>query len=159
MSRTRDPFANFERMRRQIDELFGDVWTRAGLAPQRRAGFRPRVDVYYCDDDRTKAVIKADLAGIDTDDLNIEVRGRTLVISGKRKAHDGAGRVYQQIEVESGPFQREIQLGVDVVAEQARATYENGILRVEIPVAAAGESRQVSVTDTDASSGESGAGP
>src|SRR2546423_10097360 len=142
MSRTRDPFANFERVRRQIDELFGDAWTRAGLS-QRRAGFRPRVDVYYSGDERPKAVIKADLAGIATEDLNIEVRGRMLVITGERKARDAEGRVYQQIEIESGPFQREIQLGVEVVAEEARATYDDGVLRVEIPLATPGEKRQV----------------
>ena len=147
MSRTRDPFANFERMRRQIDELFGDAWTRAGLS-QRHTGFRPRVDVYYSDSgDRPVAVIKADLAGVATDDLSIEVRGRMLVISGERKARDAEGRVYQQIEIESGPFQREIQLGVDVVADEARATYDDGILRVEIPLATPGEGRQVPITD------------
>ena len=43
--------------------------------------------------------------------------------------------MYQQIEIEHGPFRREIQLGVDVVAAQASATYEDGILRVELPVA------------------------
>ncbi len=137
MSRTRDPFANFERMRRQIDELFGDAWTRAGLS-QRRTGFRPRVDVYYSESgDRPRAVIKADLAGVATEDLSIEVRGRTLVISGERKARDPEGRVYQQIEIESGPFQREIQLGVEVVAAEARATYEDGVLRIEVPLVAA----------------------
>ena len=147
MSRTRDPFANFERMRRQIDELFGDAWTRAGLS-QRRTGFTPRVDVYYSNaGDRPSAVIKADLAGVMTEDLNIEVRGRTLVISGERRARDPEGRVYQQIEIESGPFQREIQLGADVVAEEARARYEDGILRVEIPLAPADEARQVPIND------------
>jgi HSP20 family protein len=150
MSRTRDPFANFERMRRQIDELFGDAWTRAGLT-QRRTGFRPRVDVYYSNaGDRPRAVIKADLAGVATDDVNIEVRGRTLVISGERKARDPEGRVYQQIEIESGPFQREIQLGVDVVAEEARASYEDGILHVEVPLAPADQARQVPIDDPEA---------
>src|SRR5438309_4800120 len=154
MARTRDPFANFDRMRRQIDELFGDVWSRAGLAPQRRGGFRPRVDVYYCGEQRPVAVIKADLAGIDTENLNIEVRGRTLVISGERKARDAEGRVYQQIEIESGPFQREIQLGVEVIAEQARATYEDGILRVEVPLATPSEGRAVPITDPSSAESE-----
>jgi HSP20 family protein len=153
MSRTRDPFANFERMRRQIDELFGDAWTRAGLS-QRRAGFRPRVDVYYSNSgDRPRAVIKADLAGVASDDLSIEVRGRTLVISGERKARDPEGRVYQQIEIESGPFQREIQLSAEVIAEQARATYEDGVLRVEIPLAPADEGRRVPIDDPAGSDG------
>ena len=62
-------------------------------------------------------MIKADLAGVAIEDVNLEVRGRTLVISGERKARDTEGRVYQQIEIEHGPFQREIQLGVDVVAD------------------------------------------
>jgi HSP20 family protein len=155
MSRTRDPFANFERMRRQIDELFGDAWTRAGLA-QRRTGFRPRVDVYYSEsgDNRPKAIVKADLAGVATEDLSIEVRGRTLVITGERKARDSEGRVYQQIEIESGPFRREIQLGVEVVAEEARATYEDGILRVEVPLATGDDARQVPIDGP--SSGEEG---
>ena len=131
MTPPRDPFANFERMRRQIDELFGDVWTRAGLSPHRRA-FSPRVDVYYCGDP-PKAVVRVDLAGVALDDVNLEIRGRVLVISGQRKAHDTEGRVYQQLEVEQGPFRREIQLGADVIADQARATYEDGILRVELP--------------------------
>ncbi len=146
MSRTRDPFANFERMRRQIDELFGDAWTRAGLS-QKRAGFRPRVDVYYSDSgDRPRAVIKADLAGLAADDLSIEVRGRTLVISGERKARDAEGGVYQQIEIESGPFQREIQLGAEVVAEEARATYALVFLHMVAPPAR-GVGRQVPITD------------
>jgi HSP20 family protein len=154
MSRTRDPFANFERMRRQIDELFGDAWTRAGLA-QRRTGFRPRVDVYYSESgDRPKAVVKADLAGVTTDEVSIEVRGRTLVIAGERKARDPEGRVYQQIEIESGPFQREIQLGVDVVAEEARATYDDGVLRIEIPLATPGETRQVPIAPPENGEGE-----
>ena len=57
--------------------------------------------------------------------------------------------MYQQIEVEHGPFRREIQLGVDVVAEQARATYEDGILQVELPVATSAPSRQVPISASD----------
>jgi HSP20 family protein len=155
MPRQRDLFANFERMRREIDELFGDVWTRAGLSPRQRVGFRPRVDVYYCGDPSV-AVVKADLSGVDVSNVNLEVRGRTLIISGERKASDTEGRVYQQVEIEQGPFVREIQLGVDVNAEQSRATYEDGMLRVRLPVAnAADQTQQVPISEIPAE-GEEG---
>ena len=70
------------------------------------------------------------------------------MISGERRASDSEGRVYQQIEIEQGPFVREIQLGTDVDAERARATYEDGILRIELPIANAGdEPRQVPISE------------
>jgi HSP20 family protein len=146
MAGERDLFANFERMRREIDELFGDVWSRAGLSPRQRVGFRPRVDVYYCGEP-SKAIVKADLSGVDVEGLTLEVRGRVLIISGERRPRDTEGRVYQQIEIEVGPFVREIQLGTDVDAEGARATYEEGILRVELPLAdTTDEPRQVPIS-------------
>jgi HSP20 family protein len=128
-----DKFTKFERMRREIDDLFDDVWERAGFPRRQRAGFRPRVDVYYAGDP-TRAVVKADLAGIDIESLNLEVRGRVLIISGERQARESEGRVYQQLEIEHGPFTREIPLGTDVDQERASATYEDGILRIELPV-------------------------
>ncbi len=132
MAPERDLFANFERMRREMDELFGNVFERTGLAA-RGEGFAPRVDVYYAGDP-PRAVVKAELAGIDSERLGLEVRGRELVIAGHRNAADPEGRVYQQIEIQHGPFRRVIPLGAEVVAEKARAVYEDGILRVELPL-------------------------
>jgi HSP20 family protein len=132
MAPERDPFANFERMRREMDELFGNVFQRTGLTT-RGEGFSPSVDVYYAGDP-PKAVVKAELADIDTEHLGLEVRGRELIITGHRKAADPEGRVYQQIEIEHGPFRRVIPLGADVAADEARAVYEDGILRVELPL-------------------------
>jgi HSP20 family protein len=132
--RERDLFANFERMRREMDELFGDVFGSAGLAT-RRTGFSPAVDVFYADDP-PRAIVHAELAGIDSGDLGLEIQGRELTLTGHRRgASDSEGRVYQQLEIEHGPFRRTIALGADVIAEQARATYQDGILRVELPLA------------------------
>ena len=132
MSSQRDLFANFERMRREIDELFGDVFERkAGL---RGGGFSPSVDVYYVDDP-PRAVVKADLSGIDIADVALEIRGRQLLIAGERRPAEASGRLYQQIEIEHGPFRRVVELGADVVADEARASYEDGMLEVEIPLA------------------------
>jgi HSP20 family protein len=127
----RDLFANFERMRREIDELFGDVFERARL---RGRGFSPPVDVYYVDDP-PRAVVRADLAGIDISDVALEIRGRQLLIAGERRAGQAEGRLYQQIEIEHGHFRRAVELGADVVADHARASYEDGVLTVEVPLA------------------------
>ena len=74
MPHERDLFANFERMRREMDELFGDVFERR-LAPQRRGGFSPAVDVYYTADP-PRAVVRADLAGIDPSEIELQIHGR-----------------------------------------------------------------------------------
>lgn len=129
----RDLFANFERMRREMDELFGDVFDRSGLAPRRRGGFSPAVDVFY-EGDPPRAVVHAELAGIDPDEISLEIEGRELVIAGHRRPAESEGRVYQQLEIDFGPFRRTIPLGADVVAEAARATYRDGILRIELPL-------------------------
>ena len=129
---SRDLFANFERMRRDIDELFGDVFERqTGL---RGRGFSPSVDVFYVDSP-PRAVVKVDLAGVEIRDVALEIRGRQLLIAGERRPAAASGRLYQQVEIENGPFRRLVELGVEVLADQARASYEDGILEVEIPLA------------------------
>jgi HSP20 family protein len=150
VARERDLFANFERMRREIDALFGDVFERqTGL---RGRGFSPSVDVYYTDDP-PRAVVKAELAGVDIQDVALEIRGRRLLIAGERRPAEAAGRVYQQVEIEHGPFQRLVELGADVVADAARGSYEDGILEVEIPLAQRDQGpRQVPIEESGSES-------
>src|SRR3954454_25225488 len=126
MASERDLFANFERMRREIDELFGDVFERTGLTQSRT--FTPEVDVYYCGKP-ARAIVKVAIAGIDPDDVSLEIRGRQLVISGERRAQEAEGRLYQQIEIAHGPFKRVVELSADVEAQRANATYDDGVLR------------------------------
>jgi HSP20 family protein len=141
----RDLFANFERMRREMDELFGDVLERRGRL--RGRGFSPRVDVYYTDNP-PRAVVKVDLAAVAPGDVALEIRGRQLVIAGERRPTEAGGRLYQQIEIEHGPFRRVVELGADVVAEKASASYTDGVLQVEIPLAEPEQSvRRVPISD------------
>ena len=128
-----------------MDELFGDVFERRrGL---RGRGFSPRVDIFYVDSP-PRAVVKVDLAAIDPADVGLEIRGRQLVIAGERRPGEAAGRLYQQIEIEHGPFRRVVELGADVVADKASASYMDGVLQVEIPLAAPDASvRRVPISD------------
>jgi len=145
MPSEKDLFANFERMRREIDELFGDVFGRSALV--RQTGFTPHVDVAYVGDPPRSVLIHAELAGVDPNHVALEIRGRRLIIAGERRGSDTTNCFYQQVEIEHGPFRREIELGTDVDADRARATYDNGILRVEVPVKAPDdEVRSIPVT-------------
>jgi HSP20 family protein len=144
----RDLFSNFARMRREMDQLLGDAWGRAGYAQRRTTGFSPNVDVYYCGDPQ-RAIVKVDLAGIDPSEISIEVSGRELTITGRRPVQETEGRVYQQVEISSGPFRRIIELGVDVDAESSKASYEDGILRIELPLRERTESTRRVPIDRD----------
>ncbi|HWF53674.1 MAG TPA: Hsp20/alpha crystallin family protein [Solirubrobacteraceae bacterium] len=143
----RDLFANFDRMRREVDELFGDVFERTGLA-RRRSGFSPAVDVSFTSDP-PRAIVTAELAGINPDQLDLEIQGRTLILSGQRQPGGLEGDVYQQVEIERGPFRRVIELGAEVRADEAKARYEDGLLRVELPlVVGSAQPRAVPIEST-----------
>lgn len=136
----RDLFANFERMRREMDELFGDVFERSGLS-RRHTGQWPAVDVAYASDP-PRAIVTAELAGMDTADIAVQIEGRKLFLAGRRGPAQPAGDVYQQIEIERGSFRRLIELGADVDADRVSARYEDGMLRIELPLVGRQESRR-----------------
>jgi HSP20 family protein len=90
-------------------DVFVD-WSRTRYITRRSSGFSPNVDVYYCGDPQ-RAIVKVDLAGVELSEVGIEVSGRHLAIVGERQLQESEGRVYR-----------------------ASATYEEGILRIELPL-------------------------
>jgi len=129
----RDLFADFARMRREMDQMMGDAWGRTRYVSRRASGFSPNVDVYYCGEPK-QAVVVVDLAGVELSEVGIEVSGRRLAIAGERPVQETEGRVYQQVEIPSGPFRRVVEFQVEVDAEGAKATYEDGVLKIELPL-------------------------
>jgi HSP20 family protein len=113
--------------------VLGDSWSRTRYVTRRSSGFSPNVDVYYCGEPQ-RAIVKVDLAGVELSEVGIEVSGRHLAIAGERQLQETEGRVYQQIEIPSGQFRRVVEFQVEVDAERASATYEDGILRIELPL-------------------------
>lgn len=109
------------------------AWARTTYVSRRSRGFNPNVDVYYSGDPQM-AVVEVELAGVKLEEVGIEISGRQLAIVGERQVQETEGRVFQQIEIPSGPFRRIVELQVDVDSERAKATYEDGVLRVELPL-------------------------
>jgi HSP20 family protein len=121
-----------EHLQAEIEELFTELWHVPRFAGLRR-GFRPNVDSYRTDDPPELTVV-VEVPGIDPPSLTIAVSERTLVVSGERARERSDGRVYQQMEIEYGPFQRQIRLSEDVDPENAHARYEHGIVTITLPI-------------------------
>jgi HSP20 family protein len=121
-----------DKLQEEIEELFADLWQVPRFSGIRH-GFRPNVDCFHTDDPHTLTVV-VELPGVDPQSLQVIAGERLLVIAGERKRPKVPGRVYQQMEIETGPFQRQVRLVEDVDPSRAEATLENGVLTVVLPV-------------------------
>jgi HSP20 family protein len=127
---TRDPI---DRIRGEMEELFAELW-QAPRFTRRRGGYRPPVDVYRRA--RTgELTIVVELPGVDPQRIEIYADDRTLVISGDRRRPSASGRLYQQMEINYGRFQRQIALDEDVDVQSCKAGYRRGILTITLPAA------------------------
>jgi HSP20 family protein len=120
-----------DQLQREIQELFSDLWQVPRFSGL-RAGFRPHVDCYRTGDALTVLI---ELPAIDPEKVDLFVTDGTLYLAGNRERRRYDGQVYQQMELDYGPFRREVALGADVDVSQARATYEQGILKIVLPLA------------------------
>lgn len=127
-----------------MEELFTELW-QAPRFSRRRGGYRPAVDVYRSER-RGELTIVVELPGVDPSRVQIFADERTLVIAGERRRPRCTGRVYQQMEIAYGRFQRQIALAEDVDVEACRATYRRGVLTITLPAAKKpGEPTRVSI--------------
>ena len=127
MPRRRD----IDRLQREVEELFSDLW-RAPRLTAARTAFRPAVDAYYSDDPPRVTVV-VELAGLEPDQVQIDAAPRTLVVHGERRRPRIHGR-FQTLELDYGPFERRIHIAEDVDVAGATATYRNGLLTIVLPL-------------------------
>jgi HSP20 family protein len=109
-----------------------ELWEVARFSGRRR-GFQPQCDCYRTDDPPALHLV-LELPGVDPDEVRIVTSDSTLVISGTRERPHPGGAHYHQVEIEYGPFERRIELAEDVDADEISATYEAGMLRLEVPL-------------------------
>ena len=117
-----------ERMRQAYQRVFGAPGNPGFGQPY----MEPPVDVFQTD---TDVVVIMEVAGIPEEEVELEVEGRTLTITGERKPLAGSPRRrYSQMEIANGPFRRELLLPSEVNADGAKAVYNNGILEIRLPM-------------------------
>ncbi|QXP87614.1 Hsp20/alpha crystallin family protein [Methylococcus capsulatus] len=100
-------------------------------------------DVY--EDDR-KVVIRLEVPGMEKEDFNLELRGDLLIVQGeKRLERETSEGRYRVLQCAYGHFHRVIPLPAEVVADRVQASYRNGVLKIELPKAAARLHRSIEI--------------
>jgi len=120
-----EPFREMSTLQGRMDRLFDQVWGG------RQESWLPAVDVF---DTKESVVLKAEIAGMDPDDIQIEVEDNVLTIKGERKFEEQVDEErYYRVERRFGSFQRSLALPQGVKADDIVAAYEDGILTVTVP--------------------------
>ena len=138
----RNPWAEFERIRQGLDRLSHGYFARE--TPFGGATVFPALNVF---EEREVLTIRAELPGVEADDLTVSLEGETLTIKGKRQArHNGEKLSYHRREIETGNFSRAVNLPLKVNVQTVTAKLANGILTITMEKAAEVKPRQVTVT-------------
>ena len=134
-----DPFREMTNFEDQVNRLWRGV-----ADGKRQESWLPAVDVF---DTKEAVVLKAELAGMKPDDIQIEVEDNVLTIRGERRfAEKVEEDRYYRIERRFGSFQRSLALPQGVKADDIQASYEDGILEVRVPKAEEEQPRKITVT-------------
>ncbi len=134
-------------MRRHSDfsSLFDDFFTPFSADTNKcsAAHTAPSVDIYERDD---TIVINAELPGLEKEDINIDVKGKILTLSGERKSE---GEIKEENsyrrEMRYGRFERSFNLGFEVDPETVEAKYAKGVLTLEVARPQEQEKKQIPI--------------
>ena len=126
-----NPVREMVGMRDEMDRIFDDFFSRSPIEYEGYGSIN--LDMMQTEDD---VVIKASIPGVKAEDINISVSGDTLTIRGEMKSEEKVEKVdYHLHEIRQGAFARSVLLPCPVVADKAKADFENGILKLTLPKA------------------------
>ena len=119
---------DIESVRNQVDRLF-DGFFDGHRYPT--PGFAPRVDI---EETPEEFVLRADLPGVQKDDVKLSLTGDTLTIRGERKLESQKKHgTLHRVERLQGSFERSFVLGTAFRGDRIQAVYRDGVLEVRVP--------------------------
>lgn len=140
-----DPFRDLMTLQERMNRLFQDTLSTGRGSDEllTTGGFVPAVDIY---EDEGKIALKVEVPGISENDIDVRLENSTLTISGKREFEkEEKEENFHRIERRYGSFTRSFTLPNTVDPEQVNASYENGVLRIELAKRAEAKPKQIKV--------------
>jgi HSP20 family protein len=128
-----------ERMRRMLDQTFGGFGWPSQLIE--REAWSPLVDIEEQDD---AYVLEAELPGVKREDVNIELVGNELMITGEIKQREHKGTVRRRAR-RTGRFEYRVSLPSQVDPQQIEASLREGVLEVRVPKSERAQRRRIEV--------------
>jgi HSP20 family protein len=117
-------------LQRDIEQVLDD-FGRVGLRRGGAGTLTPRLDVTETADE---LVIEAELPGIDPKDVDVDLEGDVLTISGEKKIdREDKSKGYHMVERAYGSFERSVALPFRADPDQIKATFDKGVLRISMP--------------------------
>ncbi len=135
------------KMRKTVEQMFDRMWMDFGssLSPAMTT-LGLSLDI---SETRDTVIVKAELPGIDIEDVKISVTERTLSLTGEKRAEMvRKGAQYHRLERRFGSFSRTIQLPCTIKVEDIEATYEKGVLVIVLPKCEAKKGKRVKLKVT-----------
>src|SRR5512132_3673130 len=129
-----------QRMRRMLDQTFGGFGLQSPLISE-GAGWAPLVDLEETDD---AYVLEAELPGVKREDVNIELVGNELSITGEIKEPERKGTVRRQSR-RTGRFAYRVSLPSHLDPDKVEAKLEGGILKVSVPKSERAQRRRIEI--------------
>lgn len=126
---SRDPFfSQLASLQDDLNRRFGNLTNSEGEFPGQ--DFLPPMDIA---EDGDKYTVKAEVPGMKAEDIKIDLTGRTLTLKGEKKQEsETEGENWHRVERSYGSWMRRVELPQAVDAEKVSASYDDGVLTVQV---------------------------
>ncbi len=136
-----DPFRDLLTIHDELNRLFGRTFGVAGGAAP--GAWAPPLDAY---ETAERFVIVVELPGVEPDDVEVRVEDSTLTVRGERRFYEGLEEeAFHRVERRFGPFARSVTLPATADTDRVEATFDKGVLTVEVPKAVEVRPKRITV--------------
>lgn len=140
----RKPFSELSTVRSEMDRLWNRVLEDWSLPAVFAKGWAPTADISETKD---KLIVKAELPGLEPEDIKLSLSGNLLTIQGeKKKEKEEKDEQHYSLERYSGQFQRSFQLPVEVLEDKIEAKFDKGVLTITMPKTAKSQKKEIKIS-------------